>query len=117
MPPCGKMLRLCLNLALIDFYAVVSILLRMTLYRRAISGEVTTGGSVYLIGAENGPVSSPTDGKKVLLAAADPVGTDLALSALLLGWTTPLGGDPLLLLLLRSRVSTGETGNDCAIGI
>lgn len=111
------MLRICLDLALINVYAVVVAMLGLTFYLLAVSGEVTTGGSVYLIGADDGPVSSPTDGKKVLLAAAEPVGTDLALSALLLGCTTPLGGDPLLLLLLRSRVSTGETGNDCAMGI
>lgn len=93
-----------------------STLFHKSIYLLVVSGEVTTGGSVYLSGA-NDPVSSPTGGKSVLFAAVDVVGTDRALSARRLSCGGPIGGDPLLLLLLRSRVSTGDTGCDCTIGI
>ena len=86
------------------------------LYLLPVSGDVTTGGSVYLIGPD-AAVRSPTGGNNVRFVAAEVVGTDVVLSALLLinpGW---VGGEPPLLLLRRKRVSTGDTGCDCAIGI
>lgn len=85
-------------------------------YLLEVSGDVTTGGSVYL----NGPdadASSPTGGKNVLFAGADAVGTALALSALLLINAGANGGEPPPVLLLRRRASMGDTGCDCAIVI
>jgi len=80
-----------------------------TVYLRATSGDVTTGGSVYRVCRGGGPARSPTGGSSAL-GVPDTVDTDRTLSALRLNELGPLGDEPLL--FRRKRVWIGDIGCD-----